>query len=413
MRRIAVISYHSSPLLEPGAGDAGGMTVYVREVARSMAKLGIRTDIFTRSTTSRVEVTDIYPGVRVVTIPAGPPGEIDKAGLASHIGQFVDGIRSFAVQTRAGYELVHSHYWQSGIAGAELAAAWNAPLVHSNHTLAKVKNRFLPPGDQPEPASRLEGEARVISSAEILVTSTDDELEHLACLYGASHDRLKTIHPGVDHAMFSPGDKGAARAELGLGDEVVLAFVGRIQPLKGLDLAFRAVAQLLPALDRELKLFVVGGVSGPSGNRELAKLLELADELGISGSIVLSGPQPHQSTPLFYRAADAVVVCSYSESFGLTALEAQACGTPVVATDVGGLRHIVTDASSGYLVDTRDPADFAARLKTLLSDRDLQAAFSKHARESSARFDWERTSRELAELYECLITERLPEACTC
>lgn len=413
MRRIAVISYHSSPLLEPGVGDAGGMTVYVREVARSMAKLGIRTDIFTRSTTPRVEVTDIYPGVRVVTVPAGPAGAMDKVGLVSHIPEFVDGIRSFAVQTRASYELVHSHYWQSGMAGADLAAAWNVPLVHSNHTLAKVKNRYLPPGDSPEPASRLEGEARVISSAEILVTSTDDELEHLACLYGASHDRLKTIHPGVDHAMFSPGDKGAARAELGIGDEAVLAFVGRIQPLKGLDLAFRAVAQLLPALDRELKLFVVGGVSGPSGNRELAQLLELADELGISGSIVLSGPQPHPSTPCFYRAADAVVVCSYSESFGLTALEAQACGTPVVATDVGGLRHIVADGRTGYLVDTRDPADFAGRLKTLLSDPDLQTEFSQHARESSARFNWDRTSRELAELYECLITERLPEACTC
>lgn len=418
MRRVAVIAYHSSPLLEPGSGDAGGMTVYVREVARAMAKRKVCTDIFTRSSSGTVESTAIFPGVRVVAIPAGPPRDVTKAELPAHIGDFVSGVRVFAMGARLGYDLVHSHYWQSGIAGAELASTWNVPLVHSNHTLAKVKNRFLPPGDTPEPGFRLDGEATVIEAAATLIASTDDEWGHLACLYGASHDRIKTIYPGVDHGLFELGDRAAARATLGFGDEAILAFVGRIQPLKGLDLALRAVEQLVPALDRPIKLVVVGGDSGltDSGlaeNSERDRLTLLARDLDIPDAIQFVGPQPHDRTPLFYRAADAVVVCSYSESFGLSALEAQACGIPVVGTDVGGLRHIVHDGESGYLVGSRDPAVFAARLKTLLADDHLRATFADNAISSAASFTWDRTGRELADLYECLVTERLPEVCTC
>lgn len=413
MRRIAVISYHSSPLLEPGLGDAGGMTVYVRAVAASLAKLGTRTDIFTRSSVGEVEIADISPAVRVISIPAGPAGAADKRALIGYLPDFVSGIDAFASSRGLTYELVHSHYWQSGITGAELARIWGVPLVHSNHTLAKVKNAFLPPGDAPEPAERLAGESEVIATADVLVASTDDEWEHIACLYGASHDRVKSIYPGVDHELFAPGSRAMARAELGLGDEAVIAYVGRIQPLKGLELALRAVDQLVPALDRAIRLIVVGGVSGPAGEKERDSLLELADSLGISDAVRLEGVKPHILTPLYYRAADAVVVCSYSESFGLSALEAQACGTPVVATDVGGLRHIVEDGITGFLVDERDPSVFAARLKTLLSDEDLRREFSDASLASSAEFSWERTAGELADLYECLITERLPEACTC
>src|SRR5688500_645109 len=201
MKRAAVIAYHSSPLIEPGTGDAGGMTVYVREVARVMAKLGIRTDVFTRSATGQLEITDIYPAVRVIAIPAGPDGEIGKTDLVAHIPEFVDGMAAFADDNHLDYELVHSHYWQSGLAGAEIAKRWAVPLVHSNHTLAKVKNQHLPPGDTPEPTLRLEGEHRVIEGAGILIASTDEEWQHLACLYGASHDRIKTIYPGVDHGL--------------------------------------------------------------------------------------------------------------------------------------------------------------------------------------------------------------------
>lgn len=412
-RAVAVIAYHSSPLIEPGTGDAGGMTVYVREVARVMAKLGVRTDVFTRST-GKVEVTRIFPGVRVVAIPAGPLGTLGKLELAGHIGSFVEGVRTFARGERHVYDVIHSHYWQSGIAGADLSRAWGVPLVHSNHTLAKVKNRHLPPGDSPEPATRLAGEAEVIAAADILVASTDEEWQHLACLYGASHDRLKTIYPGVDHTLFSPGSKDVARAELDLrSDEAVLAFVGRIQPLKGLDLAFRALEQLVSALDRDVRLLVVGGASGPTGGSATEDLAELAASLGIADSIRFEGPQPHERTPLFYRAADACVVCSFSESFGLSALEAQACGIPVVGTDVGGLRHIVRDGASGFLVESRDPSELAARSKTLLSDPDLHRSFAEEALRSSTAFTWDRTGQELAVLYECLITEQSPEFCTC
>ena len=413
MRNAAVVAYHSSPLLEPGVGDAGGMTVYLREVARALAKRHIRTDVFTRSSSGSIETTDIFPGVRVVAIPAGPVGDLSKSELPAYIGDFAAGIRAFAMASRIGYDIVHSHYWQSGIAGAELASTWRVPMVHSNHTLAKVKNRFLPPGDNPEPVVRLDGEATVIAAADTLIASTDDEWEHLACLYGAPHDRIKTIYPGVDHGLFEPGDRRAARAQLGFGDEAILTFVGRIQPLKGLSLAVRAVEQLVPVLDRDIKLVVVGGASGPSGASERARLIGLARKLGISEALHFAGPQPHERTPLFYRAADAVVVCSYSESFGLSALEAQACGIPIVGTDVGGLRHIVRDGDSGYLVGSRDPSDFAARLKTLLADDHLRTAFSRTATESAASFTWERTGTELADLYECLVTERLPEVCTC
>lgn len=419
MRRLAVIAYHSSPLAEPGLGDGGGMTVYVRNVSRVLSKLGFRTDIFTRSATGRTETIDVFPGVRVVAIPSGPPGPLDKGELTAHIPEFVSAVRAFATSTRSSYAAIHSHYWQSGVAAVDLAASWDAPLIHSNHTLGKVKNRHLPPGDPPEPEARMAGESRVISLADTLIASTDEEWEHLACLYGANHDRIKTIYPGVDHGLFSPADpteptgKVEARAALGLGDGPVLAYVGRIQPLKGLDLALRAVEQLEPALGERVTLLVVGGASGPAGQREEGALRSLAGSLGIAESIRLEGPQPHAATPLFYRAADAVVVCSYSESFGLSALEAQACGTPVVGTDVGGLKHIVADGRSGFLCASREASEFAGRLKTLLADPDLQRRFSAHAIDAASSFTWERTASELADLYDCLVTRRMPEACTC
>lgn len=379
-----------------------------------MAAFGIATDVFTRSTSGALEVTEVFPSVRVVAVPAGPRGLVEKSDLVAHVPAFVDGIVAFARHRRLDYEVVHSHYWQSGLAGAELSRIWSIPLVHSNHTLGKVKNRHLPPGEVPEPLRRLQGEVSVISAADTLIASTDEEYHHLACLYGASHDRIKTIYPGVAHSLFSPGSKDGARRELGLGrDQAVLAFVGRIQPLKGLELAFRALEQLVGASDREVVLLVVGGASGPSGEHEADRLEALAQALGISGHVRFEGARPHELTPVYYRAADAVLVCSFSESFGLTALEAQACGTPVVGTDVGGLRHIVRDEVSGYLTESRDPAGFAARLKTLLGDPALQKEFSRAALESSREFTWDRTGHELAQLYECLITERSPEFCTC
>lgn len=413
VRRIAVVSYHSSPLTEPGAGDSGGMTIYVRQLAEALAHLGVRTDIFTRATGGSPRVIETSPGVRVIAVEAGPASPLAKDKLTVYIDDFVAGVRSFAAAQRIGYDVIHSHYWQSGLAAASVAGGWDIPLVHSHHTLGRVKNQYLAPGDRPESQARLDGEDEVISQADVLIASTDAEWEHLACLYGAPHDFLKTIHPGVDHDMFSPGNRAAARNELGLGDETVALYVGRIQPLKGLDLAVRAMEQLVPTLDRPLVFMVVGGPSGPAGEAELRRLNHLVEDLGIGDSVRFEGIQPHERLPDYYRAADVLVVCSHSESFGLAALEAHACGTPVVGTPVGGLSYIVRDGESGYLVDTRDPAVFAARLKTLLTDPKLLEDFRVSAMTWAHSFSWTKSAREFFALYECLVREPSPQLCTC
>ena len=412
MNQIAVIAYHSSPLHEPGSGDAGGMTVYIRGVARSLAARGVPTDVFTRSTTGRSEIHPLEPGVRVVTIPAGPSGPLPKEELGAYVPIFAAGIDAFA--SSGDYDLIHSHYWQSGIAGIELARAWDVPLVHSQHTLARVKDRYRAPREDPEPLGRIAGEEAIVRSANVLIASTDDEWENLACMYRAHHDRLKTVYPGVDHALFTPGDRVEARARLGLAaEEALLLCVGRIQPLKGLDLAVGALAQLVSVVDRPVRLLLVGGASGPVGRREVERLRSEAAAAGLRDEVVFAGPVRHDATPDYYRAADAVLVCSYSESFGLSALEAQACGIPVVATDVGGLSHVVQDGRSGFLTSDRDPSTFAGHIKTLLADPDMAHSFALAALSSAERFTWERTADELLELYECLLSEQLPEACTC
>ena len=412
MKHLAVIAYHSSPLLEPGSGDAGGMTVYIRAAASALAARGVRTDVFTRSTSGRVEVRGLEPGVRVVSLPAGPAGSLPKEELGAHLAEFVARVRSFAEAD--DYDLIHSHYWQSGLAGIELARGWHVPLVHSQHTLARVKDRYRPPNEPAESRARTAGEAAVVAAADVLIASTDDEWGSLACLYKAPHDRLKTVYPGVDHTLFSPRDRAAARRRLGLSqDAALLLTVGRIQPLKGLGLAIEALAQLGPVVDRPLELVVVGGASGPSGEREVGRLRAAAAAAGIEDQVSFRGPIPHSATPDHYRAADAVLVCSFSESFGLSALEAQACGIPVVGTDVGGLSHVVQDGRSGFLTVDRDASIFAGHIKNLLADEDMARSFSRAALESARRFTWERTARELNELYECLVTEQLPETCTC
>lgn len=411
--RVAVLSYHSSPIHEPGSGDAGGMTVYVRRLAEALSLRGVTTDVFTRATDEARAPVVLSPGVRVIPIAAGPRTSLPKEELQRHLADFIAGIRAFALTQRISYDLIHSHYWQSGLAGAELARSWSIPLVHSHHTLGRVKNRFLAPGDAPEPELRLAGEEEVIDSADVLVASTDDEQKQLACLYGASHDRLKTLHPGVDHSVFRPVNPLGARRQLGFGDEALMLFVGRIQRLKGIDLAIAALTELVPALDREVRLVVVGGASGRGGEAEVDRLRGLALDLEVADRVEFVGPQPHARLPLFYNAADVVTVCSHSESFGFAALEAHACGTPVVGTAVGGLSHIVRDGRSGFLVGSRDPSVFAARLKTVLSDNDLRNQFSQEALDAASGFSWSETGGKFLELYECLVRERSPEVCTC
>jgi D-inositol-3-phosphate glycosyltransferase len=413
VKRVAVVSYHSSPLIEPGSGDAGGMTVYVRQLARALARKGVYTDVFTRAAAPSDRPTSLTDGVRVIPVEAGPRMHLPKEELPRFLDDFVEGTRAFATAQRVRYDVVHSHYWQSGLAGKALGRTWRAPLIHSHHTLGRVKNAALAPGDEPEPISRLRGEDEVISEAEVLIASTEDEYHQLSCLYGASHDRLKVMVPGVDHFLFRPGNREVAREALGLDDRPIILFVGRIQPLKGVELAIRAIEQLSHAVAPSPLLMVVGGASGNGGEREVERLQRLAVELGIEELVRFVGPQPHTLLPTFYQAADVVAVCSHSESFGFAALEAHACGRPVVGTPVGGLSHIVEDGESGYLIEGRDPSVFAGRLKTLLADEDLSVRFGNRAAAAAIPFTWENAATELLELYECLVNETFPEVCTC
>lgn len=413
IERVAVLAFHSSPLREPGSGDAGGMTVYVRQLARSLAELGANTDIFTRASDPADRMVTIHPGVRVIPIEAGPREPVEKETLPALIEEFAAGVRAFSQAQRVRYDLIHSHYWQSGLAAVELARWWGVPLVHSAHTLGKVKNAHLAPGDDPEPDLRLTGESEVIVAADALVASTDDESRHLADLYAAPEDKLKTLPPGVDHDLFYPADRGEARAVLGLEDQAVILSVGRIQPLKGVDLAIQATERLRNVLDRDPLLLVVGGASGAAGEREVDRLHDLVERLGIEDNVRFCGPQPHQHLPVYYRAAEAVVVSSHSESFGLTALEAHSSGCPVVGTPVGGLSHIVKEGESGFLLDERDPDLCAARLKTILMDPDVAVAFSARAHEIVGRYSWTHTAARYLELYGCLVRDLSPELCTC
>ena len=411
MLRICVLAYHSSPLIEPGSGDAGGMTIYVRELAAALAAQGAATDVFTRATGDGPRISEIGPNVRVISIDAGPRAPVVKERLRQHLGEFVNGIRAFATTQRIGYDLLHSHYWQSGLAAAALAPIWGVPLVHSHHTLGRVKNRWLAPGDSPEPEFRLAGEQEVIDAADVLVASTEEERSHLAGLYDAAPERLKTLHPGVDHEMFSPGDRSEARSALGLPEGPLLVAVGRIQRLKGFDLAIESLARLggQPAA----KLVIVGGASGVNGEAELVRLKALAIELGVAERIVWAGVQPHRTLPLYYRAADMVLVCSHSESFGLAALEAQSCGIPLIGTRVGGLPDVVAERRSGVLMSESDPVAFAGEINNLLVNPRRVASFGKVARQQALRFSWKTMAEDFLTLYECLIREDSPEACTC
>jgi D-inositol-3-phosphate glycosyltransferase len=416
-RRVATVSVHTSPLDQPGTGDAGGLNVYVLEVSRRLAELGVAVDVFTRATSSALPpVVEAAPGVLVRQIVAGPYEGLDKTDLPAQLCCFTSEVLRVEAQHEPGwYDLVHSHYWLSGQVGRVARARWGVPLVHSAHTLAKVKNSALAEGDTPEPLARLVGEDRVVAEADRLVASTDDEARQLARLYGARPDQVVTVPPGVDLDLFRLADASAARTRLGiLPDAVVLLFVGRIQPLKAPDVLLRAVPLLLerdPQLRRRLRVLVVGGPSG-SGLDEPEALQKLAASLGIADLVRFEPPAPSQRLADFYWAADVTVVPSYSESFGLVALESQACGTPVVAAAVGGLRTAVADGHSGLLVPGHAPADFAAAIDRIVSAPGYRAELSASARAHAEGFSWERTAEGLLAAYrDALVRPELAEAC--
>lgn len=405
-RRIALVSLHTSPLDVPGTGDAGGMNVYVSELARHLALAGDRVDVFTRADAPAAPVA--VPGSQgralVHAVPVAGPASAAKEDLPAHLPAFAAHMLAAAGPVSPGrppFDVVHAHYWLSGEVALTLAAAWRVPTVHTMHTVAAVKNRL---GGH-EPSVREAGEGRIARLADALVASTDDEARVLVEVYGADQDAVHVVAPGVDTVLFRPpadGDEVAAdRRACGLAaDAAVLLFVGRIQPHKGPDLLVRAVAHALreqPQLRGRLVLAVLGGVSGadtPAGWIEAVAAAE-----GVADRLVRRVAVPRADLARWYRAADLVVVPSVHESFGLVALEAQACGTPVVASAAGGLVEAVADGRTGTLVEGRDPAVWSAVLQRLLGDGDERARLGAAGPAHAARFSWEATARAMSGIY--------------
>jgi D-inositol-3-phosphate glycosyltransferase len=403
-RRIATISVHTSPLDQPGTGDAGGLNVYVVEVAKRLAARGVEVEIFTRAVCRDAPaVTELAPGVLVRQVIAGPFEELDKADLPAQLCQFtLEVLRAEAAHAPGRYDLVHAHYWLSGQVGAVAKERWGVPLVQTMHTLGKVKNAALATGDAAEPELRLRGEAEVVAAADRLVASTAAEAAELVNLYGADEAKVKTVFPGVDPLVFRPGPKLAARRRLGLRpDAVVLMFAGRVQPLKAPHVVLHAAAHLLeadPDLADRLVVAFVGGPSG-SGRADPDQLAELATRLGIAGVVRTEPPCPQPELAAWYRAATVLLMPSYSESFGLVAVEAQACGTPVVAAAVGGLRTAVRDGVSGVLVTGHDPADYAHAVRELIRSPQRLARLSAGATAHASRFSWANAVDDLMRVY--------------
>lgn len=404
-RRIATISVHTSPLEQPGTGDAGGLNVYVVEVAKILAARGIEVDIFTRAASRDLPpVAELAPGVLVRHLPAGPFEDLNKADLPGQLCQFTfEVLRAEASYAPGRYDLIHAHYWLSGQVGVSAKERWGVPLVQTMHTLGLVKNATLPVGDIPEPEVRLRGEAEVIAAADQLVANTDEEARQLVGLYAADPGRVCTINPGVDLAVFRPGSRQRARQRLGLpSDGVVVLFAGRIQPLKAPDMVLHAAAHLLradPSLARRLTLVFVGGLSG-TGRADPDGLAVMAARLGIDGIVRLEPPAPQPELAEWFRAATLVVLPSHSESFGFVAIEAQACGTPVVAASVGGLQTVVRDQVSGILVDSRDPASYAQAMHELITSPGTWARMARAAAEHAAGFGWSATVDRMQHMYE-------------
>lgn len=411
-RRVAMLSLHTSPLEQPGTGDAGGMNVYVVELAKRLAERDVAVEIFTRATSGGLDpVVELAPGVVVRHLAAGPYEPLPREDLPAQLCALASGVlRAEAARPRGWYELVHSHYWLSGQVGWLAKERWGVPLVHSMHTMARVKNAALAVGDSPEPALREIGETQVVEQATRLVANTSDEARALIEMYDADPARVDVIHPGVSLQDFTPGDRAAARARLGLPlDADVLLFVGRIQPLKAPDVLLRAAALLherraAEGVARPLRVVIVGGPSGTglTGAGSPPRLQRFALRLGIGDLVQFQPPVPHAELADWYRAASLTAVPSYSESFGLVAVESQACGTPVVAAAVGGLRTAVADGLSGRLVDDHEAASWATALNAVLDQTRAPADATRVAAAAvrhAAHFGWDVTADAMLQTY--------------
>jgi D-inositol-3-phosphate glycosyltransferase len=398
-QRIAVISAHTSPLATLGGRETGGMNVYVRELSRELGARGYAIDIYTRrDSESAPETQPIGPNVRVINITAGPPATIDKDEIAQHLDAFERNVLAFAEREGLSYDMVHSHYWMSGVIALRLRERWRVPHIAMFHTLGEVKKRARV--SEYEPPARIEAERSIAKGADVIVVASQHEKHLLTSLYAADERRIDVVPCGVDLDLFTPMDKELARRKLGLRDgERIILFVGRIEPLKGIDILISAAAQLHD--DENFKVLIVGG--DHRAEAEVAQLRALAERLDIDHHVSFVGAVAHEELPLYYNAADVCVVPSYYESFGLVAVESMACGTPVVASRVGGLTTTISDGRTGYLIPWRCPEPFAERLELLLDNDELRASLGRAAREAVERFRWGNVADAVAGLYERLL----------
>ena len=394
--RVAYLSMHTSPLLQPGTGDAGGMNVYIDGLARTMAARGVAVDVYTRRTSvDQPDVVEVGDGYRVFHVDAGPPEPMAIRPMAIYVTEFADAVVARFESENARPDIVHSHYWLSGWAALLIKRQVRIPLANSFHTLGRVKDLYKRHDEPPESLLRIAAEAEVIDNSDCVVASTPFEAADLLEHYGADPSRLCTSPPGVDHGVFSPGDKEEARARVGFGDPPVVLYAGRIQPLKGVDVvlgAFALIKETLPGAS----LVIVGGPSGLQGAEELERLRDMAVSIG---GVEFRAPVPHDDLADHFRAADLLLLPSRSESFGLVAAEAQSCGLPVVAARTGGLEHVVRHGLSGLLVDGWDVADHAAAALSVLTDPLLERKLREGAVEWSQRFSWDATANRFFELY--------------
>jgi len=410
--KIATLMVHTSPLDQAGIGDAGGMNVYVVETAKKMAQAGVSVDIFTRANHPDLpESVEIAEGVTVKHLVAGPFDGLSKEELPSQLGALTSAFMNYQKQLPSNYySLLHSHYWISGQLGWMVSERTGIPLIHTMHTTAKVKNLNLADDEKPEPQTRAIGEEQVVKASTGLIANTDAEAASLVSLYDACPDNVFVVAPGVDLQRFSPGiGKAAARVKLNIApDAIMLTFVGRIQPHKGPDVLLRAAAEMVthsPHLRAKLAVVIMGGASG-SGLNELEKLKTSAKFLKIEDVTHFVEPVSREVLPDWYRASDLVCVPSYSESFGLVALEAQACGTPVVATAIGGLRTAVSDGISGSLVDGHDPKAWSAVISRLIAEPQRRLLLSMGAVEHAGHFGWENTARKTLDVYDLNLNKK-------
>jgi D-inositol-3-phosphate glycosyltransferase len=391
---VAMLSVHTCPLAALGGKETGGMNVYVRQTARELGRMGVQVDVFTRSQNATIpRIVELGPGARVVHLPAGPEAPLPREALHRHLGEFADGVEAFAREQGLAYDLIHSHYWLSGVAGLALRERWGTPLIQMFHTLGRLKNEVAQSPAELEPDLRIDEEARVVAQADRIVAANVVERAHLVWYYGARAERVAVIPCGVDTDLFQPMDPAKAKDLLELPPDPLLLYVGRVQPIKGLDTLLEAMALIAAPAD----LLVVGGEHDePDGHG--AALRARVAALGLDKRVRFLRAQPQRRLRLFYAAADATVMPSYYESFGMVALEAMACGSPVVASRVGGLTTTVQDGVTGRLVPEGDPAALAAAITPLLGSAEGRR-LGQQATRWAAEHRWPCVAEAVCRLY--------------